>query len=59
MEIVKRSVGYKKEELGTGQEKCLMAPVTVFVDDCLGNIRRNTTSPIKNYQSVPESLERV
>lgn len=59
MEIIKRNIGCKKEELGIDQEKCPRAPITISVDDYLGNARRNTTSPIKNYQSVPGRLERV
>lgn len=47
------------EELNIDQEKYHMAPTDVFVDDYLGNVRRTITSAIKNYQSVPGSLERV
>ena len=59
MEIIERSVGCRREELGIGQEKCSMVPITIFVDDYLENVRRNTASLIKNYQSVSGSLERV
>lgn len=59
MEIINRRVGYKWEEWDIGQEKYPMAPTAVFVDDYLGNVRRTITSDIKNYQSVPGSLERV
>lgn len=59
MEIIKRRVGCKWEDLDIRQKKYPMAPTAVFVDDYLGNARRTITSAIKNYQSVPGNLEMV
>lgn len=59
MEVIKRRVSCKREELDIGQEKYLMAPTAAFLGDYLGNVRRTITSGIKNYQSIPASLERI
>lgn len=58
MEIINRRVGCKQEELDIGQEKYPTAPTAAFVDDYLGNVR-TISAGIKNYRSVPGSLERI